>query len=374
MHDLLSLLKAGSPYVLPELRVNPLVVTEMTYRARDFSPSQCLEILKILDQYREYYSTDASLLTAGDRLRAALLHRLLLKDGAASFSAEQVLVLASHAASAGWLGREAMLCGLTALQRRGPGGRLPELLEVYAAAGVRDSHWNHICATFAGDSSQVAESLAKLSLPHCAEKLGFFENMGKSISTLYAAAILELTGKRQPSLDLCKLSILNETPVSAEDRDRRRLIKAAAGDYRDLLAFKSGRPLTDFETAVRDCLDSWTGVRIFSAGRLAIHLESVAEWLSSSLTSPNSAIPAPDLSQESFVLVECLSNDRDWYHESEERIVSKSMREKRHCVKAERDAEIAALRQAGWKVLVVSEKEKSDNLADLILKQFLSLS
>ena len=105
-----------------------------------------------------------------------------------------------------------------------------------------------------------------------------------------------------------------------------------------------------------------------------MHLESVAEWLSTSAISPNSAIPASTLSQESFVLVECLSLERDWYHESEERIVSKSMREKRHCLKAERDAEISALKRAGWKVLVISEHEKGENMTDLILKQFLSLS
>jgi len=241
---------------------------------------------------------------------------------------------------------------------------------VYAEAGVRDTHWLHICSHAYSDldSGQVAESLAKLSLPDCADKLSLFAEFPGNIKSLYAAAIFKLIGRG--SLDLCG-AILSDAP---EHADRVRLIQATSGDFRDLLAFKSFRTPTAFESQVKECVLGWTGVRVFTSGcRLAVDLESVAQWIANPVHSPDSAVRVASAGPEAFVLVECLCDERDWYHESAH-LESKAMRERGHSVRAERAAELAALRLAGWKVLVVSEKDERDNLVDLILKQFLSLS
>ena len=65
--------------------------------------------------------------------------------------------------------------------------------------------------------------------------------------------------------------------------------------------------------------------------------------------------------------------DRDWYHESDN-IQSRTMRERKYTLRAEREAEIAALRRAGFTVSEISEKHCDIDLEEFILSQFLSLS
>ena len=363
VYDLVSLFSALSPFLFPDVTNQP-IVNELIYRVRDLSVKQALAILRNVTSFKE-----AMTAASAEKLTVAVFHRLMLPG--TRMTAEEVALLAAYGKHS-LIGREAMLFALVSLQKNGPSDRLAELLEVYAEAGVRDSHWLHICSHANLEiSSSIAESLAKLGLPDCADKLGVFEKFPKTPSLVYAGAIFELLGRKPKSLDFQNLAIDFDC---RENPDIFRLVQAAKGNFSDILNFKQDRIMSPFESHVFDCVSSWTGVTLYRKDhRLAVHLPSLADWMGDRLTSPSSAsVQATSISQDSFVLLECL-DERDWYHESDN-LQSKSMRERKHTLRAEREAELAALRRAGWLVLEISEKSCGTDLEEFILSQFLSVS
>jgi hypothetical protein len=263
-----------------------------------------------------------------------------------------------------------MLAALTALKKNPPGAeRLAEILAVYAEAGVRDTHLVHICSNLEipeNLAGNVAVSLAKLSLPTCARNLALFSSQARDIERMYAAAIFKLNGAPQVDFD----SINPE-----ENSQRANLIRAAIGDFTGILNFNGNLKMEKSEERVLECVKSWTGVKFaISKNRLAIHLESLAAWINLQSTSPESATQLHQFDSENFVLIEILANDRDWYHHSEN-LKSKSMQEGKNLIKAERAAELAALKAAGWKVVILDDKKfpEDENLSEYILTQFATL-
>ena len=365
LHDMVSLFGVASPFLFPDLSNRPLIL-ELVYRVRDLSVKQCLTLLCNLYNFKEAMQTaDVT------KLQSAVFYRLMLPE--TRMDAEQVALLAAYG-KASLVGRDAMLSALVSLQKLGPGQRLADLLAVYAEAGVRDSHWLHICShpDLEIGNPSIPVYLAQLSLPDCAEKLRIFEKFPVTQSLVYAGAVFELLERRPKSLDFEKLS--TDFACNTGDPDMHILIQAARGDYSAVLDYKSGRTVAPFEERVSECINSWSEVMVYrNSHRLAVHLPSMASWMVDTPTTPSSSVQATELSQESFVLIECLVGDRDYYHESEH-IQSKSMRERKHTLRAEREAEIAALRRSGWVVLQISEKQCGTDLQEFILSQFLSLS
>ncbi|CAK0869352.1 unnamed protein product, partial [Prorocentrum cordatum] len=260
---------------LPELEAQcaPRLLDEVAYRIRSATAQSCLATLKVVQR-----------LGGHARAHSAACWRLCSPEAAAMLSAEEVCEAAEVLAALRphpWEAREALLGLLQSMSQRQlqpEAGQLCRMLRAFGEAGVRDTHWFHVCQKLCVEDLSTASeatapparppedeplgeqaladaalALARLNLPRLADAALIFERAAAAVRSARAAATaLEV---RAPGGGPCLFPFAGDAAAVGQPD--------AVAAWQAALAAPCGGPgadADDFELAVGRELSTWAGV------------------------------------------------------------------------------------------------------------------